>query len=208
MVEEFTSEILDDVDVIVTGCAHQLAREYHAWTPASDIGQEMWVWVLKHERKVCEYLDRDDRNEHAQGAKALSKSLLRLGQRYCRKEKAKASGYLPQDEYFYTRSLVAALVEARCNDGKMQVNMVDDSVRKTKLDSEGNDILSMLADIDSALEVLEPAQKVLVLRMCGAGDSAADIADETGVTRQAVENRLNRALDRMIKELGGDYPYK
>lgn len=200
-------DVMEDARIVITSCAHSLARDYHGYVTAQDMAQEMWVWVLKHDRKVMEWLDREDKAERNKGAKALSKSLLRMGQIHCRREKAKVCGYLPQDEYFYSRPLVTALVEALVNDGKMQVNLVDDAPRKTKLDSEGNDILAMLADVSEALDVLEGNQKDLVLRICGYGDSAATVAEEEGVTRQAVENRLNRALDRMIKELGGEYPY-
>lgn len=206
--DDMPEELIDDVNVVVTSCAHQLAREYYHWVTADDIRQEMWIWVIKHPDKVRDWMTREEKPERAQGAKALAKTLLRMGQIYCRKEKATKSGYLPQDEYFYTRPLVTALVEALCNEGKMQVNLVDDSTRKSKLDSEGNDVLALLADVDLALRCLEDQQQVLVIRMCGLGESAAEIAAEEGVTRQAVENRLNRALDRMIKELGGEYPYK
>lgn len=204
---DITDQVMEDAGVVIASCAHALARDFHGYVTAQDMSQEMWVWVLKHDRKVNEWLDREDRGEKNRGAKALSKSLLRMGQAFCRREKAKACGYLPQDEYFYSRSLVAALVEAMVNDGKMQVNLVDDTPRKTKLDSEGNDILALLADISEAMEILDGNQKDLVVRICGYGDSAATVAEEEGVTRQAVENRLNRALDRMIKELGGEYPY-
>lgn len=205
---DLTDEVLDDASVVITSCAHQLAREYYNFVTADDLRQEMWVWVLKHQEKVTDWMTREDKVEKAQGSKALAKSLLRMGQIYCRKEKAASSGYLPQDEYFYTRSLVTALVDALVNDGKMQVNMVDDSPRKTKLDSEGNDILALLSDVDRALASLEEGQRTLVVRLCGHGETSAQVAEQEGVTRQAVDNRLNRALDRMIKELGGEYPYR
>lgn len=204
---DLSDEVMQEAGSIIAGCAHSLARDFHGYVTAQDMSQEMWVWVLKHDHKVNEWLDREDKTERNKGARALSKSLLRMGQIHCRREKAKVCGYLPQDEYFYSRTLVAALVEAMVNDGKMQVNLIDDSPRKAKLDSEGNDILALLADVSRALKVLDGQQKDLVLRVCGYGDSTATIAEEDGVTRQAVDNRLNRALDRMIKELGGEYPY-
>jgi DNA-directed RNA polymerase specialized sigma24 family protein len=79
--------------------------------------------------------------------------------------------------------------------------------RKKKLDSEGNDLLALFADVDRALGTLEPAQISLLERVYASGVTLSDISEEDDVTRQAVENRVNRALDKMIKFLGGEYPY-
>lgn len=199
--------VASDAQSVITGCAHALARDYYGFTTAADISQELWVWVLKHRAKVNEWLDREEQDDRNRGAKALQKTLLRVGSVYCRREKAAQVGYLTQDEYFYTRSLVAALVQARFNDGKMVINVVDDTPRKAKLDSEGNDILALLSDVDRAMEVLSPDQLQLVTEVHGFDVPVQEIAERDGVTRQAVENRLNRAVDKMIKFLGGDYPY-
>lgn len=206
---DLTDEQMEDVGVAITGVAHALARDYRAYTTAHDIQQELWIWVFRHENKIIEYIDREDHDEKQRGLRALHKTMTRLAQVYCRKEKARSVGYMPSDEYFYTRSLVSALITALHNEGKMVVNQVGEgSSRRAKLDSEGNDILAMLSDVESALSVLEPAQQELLNRVYGESVDVTVIADENGVTRQAVDGRVNRALDRMIKELGGDYPYK
>lgn len=200
-------DVMADVKPVVGMCAHLLARDYYGYTSAADIAQELWVWVLKHPSKVMEWLDREDPADRGRGTKALQTSLLRAGAVFCRKEKAARAGYRPQDEYFYTRGLIAALVRARYNDGKMVVNVVDDMPRKAKLDSEGNDILALLSDLDTAMLVLSDEQKKLVVEVHGFEVPVLEIAERDGVTRQAVENRLNRAVDKMIKTLGGEYPY-
>jgi len=204
---DMESKLMLDTQGVIGGASHSLAREFHGYTTASDISQEMWVWVLKHENKIIEWLDREDKIEWARGMKALSKTLTRMGAVYCRKEKASRCGYRVGDEYFYTRTLVIALLVARENDGKLVANVVDDTPRKAKLDSEGNDLLAMLADLELALGSLDDEQRDLVISVCGRDLSPAAVALEQEVTRQAIENRVNRALDRMIRELGGEYPY-
>jgi DNA-directed RNA polymerase specialized sigma24 family protein len=206
-VVDLDDDLMQDVQVVITGAAHALAREYRQYTTAQDISQEMWIWVLKHPEKTREWLDRDDRNDKAKGTKALNKTLMRLGSVFCRKEKATVSGYHPSDEYFYTRTLVGALLEALWNGGQLVSNQIDDMPRKKKLDSEGNDLLALFADVDRALGTLEPAQISLLERVYASGVTLSDISEEDDVTRQAVENRVNRALDKMIKFLGGEYPY-
>ena len=206
---DLTDDQMEDVAVAITGVAHALARDYRAYTTAQDIQQELWLWVFRHENKVVEYIDREDKDERQRGLRALHKTMTRLAHVYCRKEKAKSVGYMPSDEYFYTRSLVSALITALHNEGKMVVNQVSEgSPRRAKLDSEGNDILALLADVETALAVLEPVQQDLLHRVYGDGVDVTAIADENGITRQAVDGRVNRALDRMIKELGGEYPYR
>lgn len=199
--------VLDEAYIVVTGSANTIARDFRGFVSAEDIAQEMWIWVIKHRDKVEEWLVREDKAERSKGTKALFKTLLRLGHVYARKEKAKTSGYHPRDEYFYTRTLIVALIEAIYNEGVFQVNIVDDTPRRSKLDSEGNDLLAMLADVQIALDSLEENQKALIASVYGLGVSTSEIAEQEGVTRQAVDNRVNRVLDRLIKELGGEYPY-
>jgi DNA-directed RNA polymerase specialized sigma24 family protein len=207
-VVDLTDELMEEVGSVVTAVAHALARDFRAYTSAQDISQELWLWVFRHENKVLEYVDREDKDEQNRGLRALHKTMMRLAMVYCRREKAKAVGYLPSDEYFYTRSLVSALIMAVHNEGKMVVNQVSEGTRRAKLASEGNDILAMISDVESALEILDPSQQELLHRVYGEGVDVTVIAAESGVTRQAVDGRVNRALDRMIKELGGEYPYK
>lgn len=201
------SKIGQEVKALIGGISHSLAREFYGYTTAADVGQEMWVWVLKHDNKIIEWLDREEEIEWKRGMSALSKTLTRLGSRYCRKEKASTCGYRVQDEYFYSRQLLIALLVARENDGKLVANVVDDTPRKVKLDSEGNDTLAMLADLEVALNVLDDDQRELVIDVCGRDISTTAMALTHEVTRQAIENRVNRSLDRMIRELGGEYPY-
>jgi DNA-directed RNA polymerase specialized sigma24 family protein len=199
--------VLDDAYVVVASSANTIARDFRGFVSADDLAQEMWIWVLKHRNKVEEWLVREDKIERAKGHKALFKTLLRHGHVYARKEKAKTSGYHPRDEYFYTKPLVISLIEAIYNEGVFQVNIVDDTPRKSKLDSEGNDLLAMLSDVQVAIASLEENQQALISSVYGYGISPSEIAEHEGVTRQAVDNRVNRALERIIKELGGEYPY-
>jgi DNA-directed RNA polymerase specialized sigma24 family protein len=201
------SKMMTDAQGVISGASNSVGRQFGGYTTPADISQEMWMWVLKHEHKVLEWLDREDKIDWAKGMKALSKTLTRVGVSYARKEKAAICGYRIGDEYFYTRTLVAALLVARENHGKMIVNQVDDTPRKAKLDSEGNDLLAMLSDVEIALDSLDEDQRQLVTDVCGRDVLPAAYAIEDGVTRQAVENRVNRALDRMIRVLGGEYPY-
>ena len=116
-------ELMSDVQTVISGASHALARDYRLYTPAQDIAQEMWVWCVKHPGKISDYLDREEKSDRLRGMKALNKTLMRLGVAYCRREKAAISGYHPSDEYFYTRSLIGALLEAIWNDSTLVVNM-------------------------------------------------------------------------------------
>lgn len=200
-------ELMSDVQAVISGASHALARDYRLYTPAQDIAQEMWVWCVKHPGKISDYLDREEKGDRLRGMKALNKTLMRLGVAYCRREKAALSGYHPSDEYFYTRSLIGALLEAIWNDSTLVVNVIDDMPKRKKLDSEGNDLLAMMCDVERAMSVLDGNQVDLLMQIHVDNISVIDLAERDGVTRQAVENRVNRALDKMITFLGGEYPY-
>ena len=103
--------------------------------------------------------------------------------------------------------MIGALLEAIWNDSTLVVNVIDDMPKRKKLDSEGNDLLAMMCDVERALSVLDGNQLDLLMQIHVDNVHVIDLAEQDGVTRQAVENRVNRALDKMITFLGGEYPY-
>lgn len=204
---DYTDEQFGLIKSVVGPTAHALSRKYHRWVEARDISQEMWVWALKHPKRVLPYIDREDEKELKSGLKALGKALYREGDKYCRKEKAALSGYKVTDEYFYTKQLVEELIRADANGGKMLENAVDVRVKRTKSAAEGNDVAAMIADIKSALRTLDPDTETMVSLQVVEGWSSAKIGQVHGISRQAVDQRIERAFEKMIDALGGKSPW-
>lgn len=206
-VTELTDDHMDTLRPIVANVAHALARKYNRFMEAADIAQELWLWCLTRPSKVTMYLDREEPGERRAGAKAVQKSLYRAGDRLCRKEKAARSGYRVSDEFFYSKALIEALLIAKYNDGKLMERGVDTNVRVSKSLAEGGDVQAMIVDLEIALDGLSDDTRDMLVEHVVRGVSTTDLAEQLGVSRQAVDQRMTRAMDKMVDSLGGPSPY-
>jgi hypothetical protein len=197
----------DDVSDVVAVVAHRLARKYRPWAEADDVRQDLWVWLLSKGKRLNGVVDAATGEDYQRELKFLERNLYRAGDIKCRADKARRSGYKQTDEFFYSQTLIIALIEAHCNGDHMVSESMSDKVRRTRTLSEGLEIETMLADFRSALAKLEPDQRSLLIRLYGENVPSKVIAEERDVTRQAIEQRAARLVDKMIDELGGESPY-
>lgn len=193
---------------IVAGASHQLARRYSSFTTARDIEQDMWVWLLESPKRWRFVFDSDEAKDKKQAISFLEKNLLRFGERQCREEKARVSGYRHTDEYFYTAGLITAVIEATHNNVSTLGEPSGEKIRRTRTLSEGGDVDAMKADVDIALSGLDKEDRYLLHSLYAEKRTVKDMAEELGVTRQAVERRSARLMDKLIVSLGGDNPWR
>ena len=135
------------------------------------------------------------------------KALSRVGERYCRRQKAAAVGYKTRDEYFYNRVLLEDLIAVEAGGMSSLAGQTDDRVRGTQDPSEGGNTQAMLADLQSALAKLDPDSFALVMMAYGDAVPTRVLAETFGVTRQAIEQRLDRAMSKLLQNLGGESPW-
>lgn len=202
-----SDQMQDDINDVLTVVAHRLARKYRPHVEAQDVRQDLWVWVLSRPKRLANLLAAEEPDDVKRELKFLERNTYRAGDIKCRAEKAKRTGYRTSDEYFYSQAVIVALIEAHCNNDTMVSEMSSDRVRRTRTLSEGMEIETMLADFRSAFSCLEPDQQNLLIRLHGHNTPSKVIAEERGVTRQAIEGRAARLVERLIEELGGDNPY-
>ena len=206
--EQMTNDEVVEIRLVVSGVAHELARKYRDYTTAADISQEMWAWMLespKRWRFIFESADEDDRKRQEY---FLRRNLTRFGERHCRMEKAKVSGYRHTDEYFYTEGLIVALIEAKHNGVDTLGEPTGEKSRTKRTLSEGGEVDAMKADLEQALRALDPDEQRLMDLLYGEKMAAREVGEHLGVTRQAVEKRASKILDRMIVTLGGHSPWR
>ena len=84
---DLSDAVADDAEDTVHIVARSLARKYRSYCDRDDIVQELRVWCYEHPHKLMEWLDRDDPPERRRGLSALSKTLFRRGERWCRRQR-------------------------------------------------------------------------------------------------------------------------
>ena len=203
-----TDEEHQEIKPVVAGAAHQLARRYSSFTTARDIEQDMWVWLLESSKRWRFVTESDEPKDKKQALGFLEKNLLRFGERQCREEKARVSGYRHTDEYFYTAGLITAVIEATHNNVSTLGEPSGEKIRRTRTLSEGGDVDAMKADVDIALSGLDKDDRYLLHSLYAEKRTVKEMAEELGVTRQAVERRSARLMDKLIVSLGGDNPWR
>lgn len=203
-----TDEQRIELHPAVAGASHQLARRYSAFTTAADIAQDMWVWLLEHPRQWRFAFDTDDPKDHKRALHHVEKNLLRFGERKCREEKARVTGYRHTDEFFYTEGLITSVMEAQHNDVSSLGEPTGEKIRRTRTLSEGGEVDAMKADVALALSHLDKDDKYLMMSLHAEKRPVKEMAEELGITRQAVEAREKRLMEKMILALGGDNPWR
>lgn len=194
----------EDVYDIIDGVTASLTRRYRQWTTPDDIRQELRLWSWRKREKIATYLVREDTGKRRAGEAAYMKSLARHGDRYCRREKAKISGYEPDDEFFYTPTLIEACIAAHVQ-GLSALQAQVGELKVVRDPAEGGNMMTMITDVAGALSKLEPDQRALLIQLHGIGTDPVLIARMSGVSRQAVHQRAERAIKKMLRVLGSEW---
>ena len=200
--QDFSRAEFQYLSHVIAGPSHNLARKYRNFMEMVDIRQELWLWCVRHPGETRELLDTEE--EEKKSAQTLFRRGLYLyGDKICRREKAKQSGYRPSDEFMYTRQLLELLMEAKFNDAEPVFAATDERVKRNASVAEGGNVVAMMADLNRALASLDEPRRNLITLACGAGMPTRDLAAQLGVTRQAIEARVDRIITKMIDVLGG-----
>jgi len=187
----------------------QLSSEYskrYSMLERDDIGQELWVWFVGHPRKYKEWsaLPQKDRD------KLIAKSLRNAAITYCEREKAKKVGYDMSDLYYYDVSVVEAFLPSIIGETYEIPTKIQDLNAKFGGGalSDGNNWLSLRSDIASGFYKLTDAkQNILRLRFSVDSPDWAVLSKEMESTPDGARMKVQRALNSLVKHLGGWKPY-
>lgn len=199
------------LDRIIKSVSWQTWRKYRAFIEQGDLQQECWLWCLRRQDKVQEYLDREDEVERRRGEAALRLTLERRCERSARKEKAAVLGYKHSDEYFYSPAQVRDLLDFYYQ-GDWSARLVqegnEDPVRSGSDPAEGHNVLALMADLDAALRSLPPTWEELLVEMHVEPRTVAEvIAEREGVSPRTVRRREERTIQSIVEFLGGPDPW-
>lgn len=182
-----------DVEDTIARVASSLRKQY-PMVERDDIVQELWVY----------YLSKDF--SHA-NSKMLWTSLRRAGARWCSKEKAAVVGYEEQDLYHYSIGQIQELLPLAFNRNAWTLRGKEQVEGKAGGDpAHGNSHLAMICDVRSGLETGSAEDKALLWTAYGLGLDSTEHALSLGLTDAALRMRLNRAMQRLQRRLGGPKP--
>ena len=187
----------------------QLAIEYakrYTMLERDDIGQELWVWFVGHPRKYKEWsaLEQKDRD------KLIAKSLRNAALKFCEREKARKVGYDTSDLYYYDISVVEAFLPSIIGDTYEIPTKIQDLNAKfgSGAAADGNNWLSLRSDIAAAFYKLsEQKQNILRLRFSVDSPDWTLLSKDMDSTPDGARMKVQRALNSLVKHLGGWKPY-
>lgn len=185
-----------------------VASEYQKKFPMvelKDIKQSLYQWFFEHPNKLEEWGkigEKDTKN-------LIYRSLRNHALDYCQEWKANTSGYETSDLYYYEAGLVEALLPSVLR-GEINVGHKLDlgGVKGTSAPAEGGNLMAMMIEIDYAYwKLSKEDRKILFLRHAESLEYKL-IADtlELG-SEDTARMRQRRALNRLIRRLGGFRPY-
>jgi hypothetical protein len=189
---------------MVQTLATEYARKY-TMLERDDIGQELWVWFVGHPRKYKEWSDLEQKDRD----KLIAKSLRNAALKFCEKEKAKKIGYDMSDLYYYDVSVVEAFLPSIISETYVIPVKIQDLNSKFGSGdiSDGNNWLSLRSDIALGYYKLSEAkQNILRLRFSVEQPDWATLAKEMDSTPDGARMKVQRALNSLIKNLGGWKP--
>lgn len=198
-----------DVDVLMS-VAKQLRSRYAPWVEHADIVQELYVWLVQYGHKAVAWREEYDAKT---ADRLLARSLRNHGEKYCRNEKAVRSGYSPDDEFFYSISMIADILQLYFDPDYMEPGSIQlGRTSSGKPASEGGNLMTMVADVGSAYQQM-PAWDQAVLEEVYGGDRPVRealnfLALQWGISYGAADKRIRRILGRLRKNLGGPRPFE
>ena len=206
---KFDEQTVQDFGAMVA----QISREYHRkykMVEREDIVQELWLWFATHTRKTEEW--KKEHEDQKSVDKLIAKSLRNAAHDYCLKEKARVEGYSMEDVFFYKKEFVKMLLPAVVtNDWDKLSNTLNLGGSQPKAPSEANDWMAYASDIKFALDKLPEDERKLVEEFYGNDMTGAEFHEQVlpeKSTARAAVMQANRALNKMVKTLGGFPPFK
>lgn len=197
-------ERIEPWDYIVDTVTTEYARKFDMVEP-EDIRQSLYEWFVTHPNKLTEWEklgEKDAKN-------LIYRSLRNKALDYCQRWKAKSLGYVVDDLYYYTPEVIETFLPSVLKHeyglmGKLVTNRVGG---RPSAPSEGGNLMVMMLEIDNAYWKLSKDDRhILFMRHADSMDFK-EIANLLGLASDdAARMRHNRAINRLIRHLGGFRP--
>lgn len=203
----FYSEVDREYFAALAGmAAKHVWQQFRPYVEIEDLMGEAWLWAYADPDRVNDILDIRIKSAREKRMFAVVRS--HLG-KWARREKAHKCGYRMDDEVFYSLDVLREILpDAYEPEGWFRVTgpPAEAPIARTADPALGGDAIASYVDVRKALAGLpERDQEVLELKY-RQGDSTKAIALALGISVTAATNRVERALGRLRKALGGARP--
>lgn len=201
-------KIYDDYYHMVNRIASEFSRKFKM-VDKQDISQSLWLWFVEHPHKTEEWMNMDNQKD---ADKLFAKSLRNYALDFCLKEKSIAEGYSYDDLFWYTKEFIKLTIPAVLSDDWSRLtNVLSNQGKSTKSLAESGDWMAFVADINAAFSSLNEKEQNLVFLFYAQDMDGNELHEQTGEespSARATMMQANRALDKMVKYLGGYIPFK
>ena len=209
------TEINPSIYDIVPSIAYSVSQRYGKFVERDDIKQECYNWALTRAAYINEQLGEIDTEKRRHNEQKIAWQMLRVAERYARKEKAARSGYQTGDEAYYERATLAQLlpfVIASVLDGTVleqaQEMVKDGQPRGSSSPAEGGNLLAILLDIKKGYLKLDTEEQQLLIWRYHESLTLSQMAAILECAVSTADRRCINALRALQKNLGGETPWK
>lgn len=200
-------DYVNEYQSLVNSVATAKHKEY-PMVQKQDITQELWLWFAEHPKKTEEWHNLENKKD---ATRLFARALHNAASKYCQYEKARTSGYEVTDVFFYKRDIVEELLPSILSGDYLQPLGINDvnSERSAKAPNEGNNLVAMQSDISKSFERLREDQQNILYQWYDSGRDSKSLAKLINLPNEkAARMRVTRAIDAIIKGLGGFAPYR
>jgi DNA-directed RNA polymerase specialized sigma24 family protein len=180
----------EEINQVARNVARNVVEDYPD-SLADDLSQEVWLWAMSHMDALI--------NWGVGWKPRFYRSAYRVAYAYARKDRAAAIGYEARDEYFYRvgqlRRMLPLYFAQAWLDLDAELILPD---RDAKL------------DLEAGLAALDPETYQLLVHIYDQDDPEARtqaLAASLGVSYEAADKRVYRAVKRLQAALGGPSPH-
>jgi len=215
MVSGLMTDIHPHIVDFAASVARSIANKYGKWVERDDVKQECLIWAMNRSEWIDGQLNEPDTEKRKHNEQKIAWQMMRIAEKYARKEKAARSGYQPGDEVFYQSVTLATLlpfVIASILDGTVlepaQEMVIDGQPRGSSSPAEGGALLATLMDIKQKFAQLEPDDKQILTLRYHEQLTLAQIGAVLECHPTTADRRCDHALRALLNLLGGRSPYQ
>ena len=192
---------VQEYSLLVSSLASEYHKRYSMLDP-DDIRQTLWMWFVTHPVKYKEWSKLPAKDKE----KLIAKSLRNAAITYCEKEKSQKSGYDLLDLYYYDSSVIEAFLPSIISGSYEIPSKIKDlnfKFGKGEV-TDGNNWLVLRSDIEKAYNQLaEAKQNILRLRFSMENCEWNELGKELNTSADGARMRVTRAVNSIIRNLGG-----